>query len=372
MKAYLDNAATTKMDEEVIELMHQMMQNNYGNPSSIHEMGRKSRVIVEHARTTISKLLKVSPNEIFFTSGGTESINSIISGLLQNPDIKRIITSPTEHSSMLRSIEHHAKINGKEVIILNVDKFGHVDIAQLKEVLSQFEDIAVVSLMHGNNEIGTLLHLKKVGEICRKHQSLFVSDMVQTMGKYANDLSSGMLDFAMGSAHKFHGPKGVGFMYINGNNKILPFILGGSQERNMRAGTENMTLIAGMAKAMEIAYANMEVNSQRLAELKNYLVQKIESDFPHLEINGDPQGGLYNLLSIAVPKTIHNQLLLMKFDILGVFLSGGSACSSGVIKDSHVITAIGKVKNYRPIRLSMSKFTTKEEIDYFLEVLKKV
>ncbi len=371
MKVYLDNAATTKMDTEVVALMHSIMQEYYGNPSSIYEYGRQARVIIENARSSIAQLLKVRPAEIFFTSGGTESINTIVNGALKHDDISTIITSRIEHSAMLSSLNYYGKLYNKAIHYLAVDEEGHIDIDELEEDLSMAKGKCLVSLMHANNELGTLLPLKKVSEHCRKHKAWFLSDTVQTMGKFRNNLSSGILDFAIGSAHKFHGPKGVGFMYINGENKIHPLLMGGSQERNMRAGTENIAGIAGMAKAMEIAYANMENTTAQITQLKHYLIETIRKEMPYISFNGDIEG-LPHLLNMGIAKTKHNELILMQFDIHGIFVSGGSACSSGALKDSPVIAAIGKAEKIRPIRLAMSKYTTKEELDYFIEVLKNL
>jgi len=371
MQTYLDNAATTRMDDEVIDFMYQIMSTHYGNPSSIYELGRQSRVIVEEARTTIADLLKVSPAEIFFTSGGTESINTIVNGVLQKDEIKRVITSRIEHSAMLKSIENSAKKYNKEVEFVSINNKGQIDLQELDNLLSTSNGDTLVSLMHANNEIGTLLPIKEVSEICKKHSALFFSDTVQTMGKYTNDLSKGYFDFAVASAHKFHGPKGIGFIYINGENKIAPFIYGGSQERNMRAGTENFVAIAAMAKAFEISYRLMDDTSEKLKGLKKHLVNRLENEIEGVSFNGEIDG-LPNLLSIALPKTSHNEMILMKLDIKGIYVSGASACSSGAIKDSHVIEAIGKAKSIRPIRLAMSKYTTIEELDYFVDVLKKL
>jgi len=371
LKVYLDNAATTQLDEDVIDYMHQLMLNNFGNPSSIHASGREAKVLVEQARNKIASILKVSPAEIFFTSGGTESINTIVSGVLLSSEISKVISSPIEHAAMLKSLEYNCKANDVELFMLDVDEAGQINLIELEEEISKTKGKVLVSLMHTNNEIGTLLPLNDVSDICRKFNALFLSDTVQSMGKLPVDLSDGILDFAIGSAHKFHGPKGVGFMYINGENKILPLLQGGSQERNMRAGTENTISIAAMAKAFEIAIASMQENTEKLIELKNYLIHRIESELPEITFNGHIHG-LPNLINIGIPKTDNNEMLLMKFDINGIFVSGGSACSSGALMDSHVIKAIGKNNIIRPIRLAMSKFTTKNDIDSFLEVLKKI
>jgi len=367
---YLDNAATTQMDTDVISFMHELMQKHYGNPSSIHAAGRQTRVIVEEARTKISSLLNVSPAEIFFTSGGTEGIYTIISGLLSKPEITKVITSPTEHSAMLNAINQYAKLYNVEVKMLSVDKEGSIDINELSAELENCKGKALVSLMHANNEIGTLLSIKKVGEVCKKYNALFFSDTVQTMGKFKNDFSDDYPDFAIGSAHKFHGPKGVGFMYINGNNKVNPLFIG-SQERNMRSGTENIFSIAAMAKAMEIAYEGMDSTIEKFYELKSYLISKIDKETKGISYHGDVNG-LPNIVNIAVPKTSNNEMLLMKFDIAGIMVSGGSACSSGALKDSHVIEAIGKANEFRAIRIAFSKYITKDDLDKFVDLLKTI
>ena len=371
MQAYLDNAATTKMDDEVIDFMHQIMSTHYGNPSSIYESGRQSRVIVEEARITIARLLNVSPAEIFFTSGGTESINTIISGVLQNNEVERVITSPIEHSAVFNSLEFYCKQYNKSVEYLTVDANGLIDLQELDELLKNGNGKALVSLMHINNELGNILPIDKVSHICKNNNALFFSDTVQSMGKLELDFSSDLLDFAVASAHKFHGPKGIGFMYINGNNKLTPFIIGGSQERNMRAGTENISAIAAMAKAFELSCSIIDETSKRVLELKKYLIHKLKNDFPEISFNGDVNS-ISNILNIGIPKSNKNEMYLMKLDINGVYVSGGSACSSGAIKDSHVIKAIGKNELIRPIRLALSKYTKKEEIDYFLKMLKKL
>jgi cysteine desulfurase len=368
---YLDNAATTQMDKSVVDYMHEIMINNYGNPSSIYEYGRQSRVLIEKTRTSIANHLNVLPAEIFFTSGGTESINTIISGILQKDDIQYIITSPIEHAAMLKSIEYYSKLFNKEVKMLDVNSYGHIDLEQLDSILAVSKGQALVSLMHANNELGTLLPLKKVSEICRKHNALFLSDTVQTMGKFKNDFSNDILDFAIGSAHKFHGPKGIGFMYINGNHKVTPLIQGGSQERNMRAGTENFAAIAAMGMAFDIAVQNMESQYNKYINLREYLIDLLLDKIPGIIINSD-RNSLPNILNIGIPKMPNNEMYLMKLEMNGIYVSGGSACSSGAIKDSHVIKAIGKVGQIRPIRLTMSKFTTKSELDYFVKVLKKI
>ena len=367
---YLDNAATTQMDEDVIDFMAELMRKHYGNPSSIHAFGRQTRVIIENARTKIASLLKVNPAEIFFNSGGTEGINTVIKGVLSKAEITKVITSPIEHSAMLASIKHYAELYDVELCFLPVDEKANVDIEALRNELENTEGKALVSLMHANNEFGTLLSIKKVGEICHKNNALFLSDTVQTMGKFKNDFSADYPDFAIGSAHKFHGPKGVGFMYVSANQKIDPLFIG-SQERNMRAGTENIFAISAMAMAFEKSYTLMEENSLKYKALKDYLIERIEKETTGLSFNGDING-LPNLINIAVPKTANNEMLLMQFDIAGIMLSGGSACSSGALKDSHVMEAVGRANDFRAIRIAFSKYTVKSDVDAFMDVIHKI
>jgi cysteine desulfurase len=367
---YLDNAATTPIDAEVLDWMHQQNASFYGNPSSFHQLGREAKVLVESARTTIAKYLKVLPAEIFFTSGGTESINTLVKSLVEKDEICQLITSPIEHPAMLRSLEYYCNKLSKPLIYIEVDRMGQVNLEMLEQVLKQANGSSLVSLMHANNELGTLLSIQKVADLTQKYHSFFLSDTVQTMGKLPNDTFGEYVDFAVGSAHKFHGPKGTSFLYINSKNKISPLLLGGSQERNMRAGTENVIAISAMAKAFEIANKEMESTNSHIQNLRTYLLNRLRLEFPAVQLNGDPQG-LPAILNLGIPKTTNNELLLMKFDIHGIMVSGGSACSSGAMKDSHVIIAIGINDEIRPIRLSMSKLTQQSDLDAFFEVLKK-
>jgi len=366
---YLDNAATTALDPRVAEVMSNLMKEEFGNPSSIHSFGRKMKVQVESVRNLVAEKLNVQPAEIFFTSGATEAINTIFNGVVMSLGAKRIITTQIEHPAVISSAEYHAKANGIQLDYVNIDQQGQVDLEHLKNLLEDETKKTLVSLMHANNELGNLLPIKKVSEICRAHNALFFSDTVQSMGKYANDLSGQLLDFAVSSAHKYHGPKGVGFMFVNGDLKIDPFIIGGGQERNMRAGTENVYGIVGLGKAFELAYEEMEQNREMILELKHYLMDKLQSEIPNIRFNGNTDG-LHTVLNIGIPKNEHNDMILMNMDIAGIAVSGGSACSSGSLHVSHVITALGLADEISAIRVSLSKHTTKEELDYFVEVLK--
>jgi len=366
---YLDNAATTQLDPRVAEVMTQLMQEEYGNPSSIHSYGRKMKVQVEGVRNLIAAKLKVQPAEIFFTSGATEAINTIFSGAVQTLGVQRIITSKIEHPAVISSAKYHAEVNDVDLEYLDIDAHANINLKHLKSLLSDESKKTLVCLMHANNELGNLLPIKKVSELCRAHNALFFSDTVQSMGKFANDLSGQLLDFAVSSAHKYHGPKGVGFMFINGDLKIDPYIIGGGQERNMRAGTENVYGIVGMGKAFEIAYDEMEQNRTHILEMKHYLIDRLREELPQIRFNGNIDG-LHTVLNIGLPKNEHNDMILMNLDIAGIAVSGGSACSSGSLHVSHVIEALGLADQISAVRVSFSKFTSKEELDYFVEVLK--
>lgn len=367
---YLDNAASTQLDPRVAEVMVNLMQEEYGNPSSIHSFGRKMKVRVEEVRKLIAEKLKVQPAEIFFTSGATEAINTIFNGAVQSFGVERVITSLVEHPAVLTSVEYHQNTNRIQLDYVDIDTQGQVDLEHLKELLVDSSKKTLVSLMHANNELGNLLPIKKVSEICRESNALFFSDTVQGMGKFTNDLSGQILDFAVSSAHKFHGPKGMGFMFVNGDLQIEPYIMGGGQERNMRAGTENVYGIVGMGKAFELAYDEMEQNHAYISDLKHYLMDKLQSEIPQLKYNGCTDG-LHTVLNIGLPKNMHNDMILMNLDIAGIAVSGGSACSSGSMHVSHVVEALGLADEVSAVRVSFSKYTTKEELDYFVEVLKE-
>jgi len=370
MPIYLDNAATTQLDPRVAKVMTQLMQEEYGNPSSIHSFGRKMKVKIEAVRNLISEKLKVQPAEIFFTSGATEAINTIFNGVVHSLAVERIIISRIEHPAVLSSAEYCKQTKGVEIQYVDLDDKGNVDYEHLKALLGDESKKTIVSLMHANNELGNLLSIKKVSELCRAHHALFFSDTVQSMGKFANDLSGQLLDFAVSSAHKYHGPKGVGFMFVNGDLKIDPYIVGGGQERNMRAGTENVYGILGMGKAFDLAYEEMEQNRAYILNLKRYLIEKIKKELPQITFNGNVEG-LHTVLSLGLPKNMHNDMILMNLDIAGIAVSGGSACSSGSLHVSHVIEALGLAEKISAVRVSFSKYTTKEELDYFVKVLKR-
>lgn len=373
MQVYFDNAATTALDEEVIDVMVNTLKDHYGNPSSIHQHGREMKTIVEKARRTVAKLLNASPSEIFFTSGGTEADNMAIVRAIETYDIQHAISSPIEHHAVLHTLEELANKGTIKLDLLQVDEKGNVDLEQLEELLSK-NPKTLVSLMHANNEIGNLTDIQKVSELCEKHQALFHSDTVQTMGHYVHDLSALRIDFITGAAHKFHGPKGVGFIYINGKNKLKPLIFGGAQERNMRGGTENVYGIVGLAKALEIAYTSMSEHQTYIQSLKTYMMEELTKSIPDVRFNGEttPEKALYTVLNVSLPCTEIGDMLLFKLDIKGISVSGGSACSSGSDIGSHVLRHLGVDASRPSVRFSFSKQNTREEVDYAVSVLKDI
>lgn len=373
MRIYFDNAATTPMDPLVIQEMVKVMEESYGNPSSIHAHGREVRTLIEKARRTVAGYLNVSPAEVFFTSGGTEADNMAIRRGIKDYNITHAISSPIEHHAVLHCLEDLEKSGQIKLTLLNVDSKGNVDLDQLEEVLKESPK-SFVSLMHANNEIGTLLDVERAAEICKLYGALFHCDTVQTMGHYRHDLSKLPIDFVTCAAHKLHGPKGVGFLYINHNVKINPLLYGGAQERNMRGGTENVYGIIGLAKALELAYEDMQAHQQYIQELKSYMIKQLTEHIPGVKINGesDAQKSLYTVLNVCFPESDLGDMLLFNLDIEGVSASGGSACSSGSSIGSHVLNAIGAIPDRPSVRFSFSKYNTKAEVDTVVEKLKEL
>jgi cysteine desulfurase len=373
MKVYLDNAATTPLDKEVLKTMVDVMESHYGNPSSIHAYGREARTLIEKARKSIANLLKTAPANIFFTSGGTEADNTAIRSAVRDFGLTHAITSKTEHHAVLHTLEMLEKTGVIKLNYVNVDEKGNIDYAHLEELLANNER-SLVSLMHANNEISTLTDIEKVGEICEKYNAIYHSDTVQTMGHYPHDLSTLKAHFVVCSAHKLHGPKGVGFLYVNPSVKIKPMIYGGAQERNMRGGTENIYGIVGLAKALELAYADMGTHKNYIQDLKTYMMEALKNAVPEIDFNGetDADKSLYTVLNVRFPEMDMADMLLFNLDINGISASGGSACSSGSNIGSHVLTAIGGNPDHPSIRFSFSKFNTKGEIDYTVEKVKEV
>jgi cysteine desulfurase len=370
MLVYLDNAATTPLDKEVLDAMLPYMQNHFGNPSSVHSFGRKTRAAIETARKTVAKLLDCSPAEIFFTSGGTEADNMAVRCSIFDMGIKHAITSRIEHHAVLHSLEALEKSGHIKLSFVNLTPDGHIDLGHLEELLIA-NDRSFISLMHANNEIGNLLPLKKVSELAIKYNAIFHSDTVQTMGHYAISVKEIKIHFLTCAAHKFHGPKGVGFLYINGDVKINPLIYGGAQERNMRGGTENVYGIIGLAKALEIASRDMKEHHEHIQGLKNYMIGQLKLNIPGVQFNGaGNENCLYTVLNVQFPATENAEMLLFNLDINGIAASGGSACSSGSNQGSHVLRGINSDMERPSIRFSFSKYNTKEEIDFVVEKLK--
>lgn len=370
MKIYFDNAATTPIDEEVFEAMKPYMLHHFGNPSSIHSHGREVRTAIEKSRKKVAELLNAAPAEIFFTSGGTEADNTAIRCTVSEKNIKHIITSRIEHHAVLHTVETLEK-RGIKVTYLDLDENGLINYDHLEDSLKS-NPSSLVTLMHANNEIGNLLELDRVGNLCEEYNAIFHSDTVQSMAHYVHDMEQLKLDFAVGSAHKFHGPKGIGFLYINHENKIHPFIHGGAQERNMRGGTENVYGIVGLAKAMEIAYADMDSHRKHIEDLKSRMIQKLKDNIDGVAFNGvsdDLDKSLYTVLNVCLPPSDDNDMLLFNLDISGVSVSGGSACSSGSNIGSHVLAELNRDQNRGAIRFSFSKYNTFEEVDYAVEQL---
>lgn len=372
-RIYLDNAATTPLDTEVLNAMMPYLTERFGNPSSIYSYGRETRLAIENARKTVAKILNVHPSEIFFTSGGTESSNTAINAAINDLDCKHIITSKIEHHATLHTVEYLHREKNIELSYVKLLPNGHIDLSDLESILSSSKEKCLVTLMHANNEVGNLLPIKAVGKLCEKYNATFHCDTVQTVGHYPIDLQKIHVHFITASAHKFHGPKGVGFLYINNTVKIKPFVLGGAQERNMRAGTENLYGIVGLAKALELATANYEKESEYIKGLKQYMVEQLQKNIEDVSFNGDTLGqSLYTVLNIGLPLTAKSEMLLMNLDIHHICASGGSACSSGADIGSHVIQAISNNPNQVAVRFSFSKYNTKEEIDIVVEKLKEL
>lgn len=373
-RIYLDNAATTPLDPAVIERMTEVMASTHGNPSSIHAEGRQARTLIEQARRSIASHLNASIGEIFFTSGGTEANNMALKCAVRDLGVRRIISSPIEHHCVLHSLDRiGAEASEVEIVFVQLDKDGRPDLKHLTELLTGSEVKTLVSLMHSNNEIGTMIDLEEVALICQEHGAFFHSDTVQTMGYYPIDLTKAPISFLSGAAHKFYGPKGVGFIYINGDNIIKPYIDGGAQERNMRAGTENTYGIVGMAKALDLMCNNRSEYEADIRALRYYLKEKLTADFSEVEFNGDPENGHYKVLNLRFPANPQTELLLFNLDIAGISVSGGSACSSGTDTGSHVIRGLhGDEDDAVNIRVSFSHWNTKEDVDGFLKVLGNV
>jgi len=374
-RIYFDNAATTSLDPEVLEVMMPFLTEKFGNPSSIYSYGRETKMAIESARKSVAKLLNASPGEIFFTSGGTESTNTALTAAIRDLGCRHIITSPLEHHATLHTTEQLAHAYNVTLTHVKLTEKGHIDLDDLEAKLAANEGRTLVSLMHANNEIGNLLKIKAVGDLVKKYDAIFHCDTVQTVGHYPIDLKNIHVHFINGAAHKFHGPKGVGILYVNENLTIKPYINGGAQERNMRAGTENIYGIVGFARALEIATRRYEEDSQHIKSVKAYMAEKLVENFPGVTFNGDTNGSsLYTVLNVSFPMTEKSEMLLFNLDMAGICVSGGSACTSGANSVSHVIKAIynGHAADMVPIRFSFSRHNTREEVDQVVEKLKEL
>lgn len=370
-RIYFDNAATTPIDPEVVEAMMPYLIEHHGNPSAVHGFGRKARAGIEQARRKVAELLNCTPGEIVFTSGGTEADNMALIGAVRDLGIRRIISSPIEHHAVEYTVAALGH-GGTRVDAVRLNADGSPDLAHLEELLASGPR-AIVSLMHANNELGTRIDLERIGALCRRYDALFHSDTVQTMGHYRFDLATLPVDFITASAHKFHGPKGIGFLYMRNGSTVKPMILGGSQERNMRAGTENIYGIVGLAKALEIAYRDLTDHVEHVSALKARMKARLLAAVPGVSFNGDHgPDSLYTVLSANFPEDGRSEMLLYNLDIEGVACSGGSACSSGSNKGSHVMACLYPHQTGANIRFSFSKYNTEEEVDRTAEVLKRV
>jgi cysteine desulfurase len=371
-RIYLDNAATTPLEPEVLDAMMPYLTEKFGNPSSIYSYGRESKMAIEGARKSVAKILGCTPGEIFFTSGGTESSNTAIRAAVRDLGCTHIISSPIEHHATLYTVQEMDKRGKARAEWVNLTDDGHIDLAHLEEILQSSDEKTLVTLMHANNEVGNLLDIHAAGTLCEQYGAIFHSDTVQTVGHYPFDLKNTPVHFINGAGHKFGGPKGVGILYIKAGLGINPLIRGGSQERNMRAGTENLYGIVGFAKALELAAARYEEDKNYVSGLKSYMCGKLREKFPASRCNGDVgDKALYTVLNVSFPKSNKTEMLLMNLDMAGICVSGGSACSSGASSVSHVIKALynGQSEELVPIRFSFSRHNTKEEVDAVVEKL---
>ncbi len=372
-KVYLDNASTTQLRPEVIQEMTKILTEDYGNPSSTHGFGRNAKSILELSRKSIAKQLNVTAQEIIFTSCGTEANNWMLRSAVKDLKVKRIITSKIEHHAVLHTVQALQKEFDIQVDYVTVKPNGEIDITDLVDLLSQ-ETKTLVSLMHVNNETGTVLDVEKVGRICQQHNVLFHSDMVQSIGKTEIDLQTIPVDFIAASAHKFHGPKGVGFAFVRKNSGLQPLFFGGEQEKGLRPGTEAIHQIAGMTKALELSYFNLNTERDSISDLRNYLINQLEVEFPAFVINGN-QDGFYTILNVLLPFSDNKTaMILFYLDMKGIAVSRGSACQSGSIKPSHVLIEMLSNEDLKKpsLRISFSHYNTKEDIDLLIEALKSI
>lgn len=376
MAIYFDNAATSPLRKEVIESINEVLLETYGNPSSNHSFGRKAKNIIENSRKIIASELNASPKEIIFTSGGTESDNMLLRSAVEDLDVKTIISTKIEHHAILHALDYLEKKN-ISIVYLPVDKNGEFKYQDLENALSFDDSKKLVSLMHVNNEIGNMIDLEYVSKICQSKGALLHTDAVQSIGHFKIDLTKIRVDFLSAAAHKFHGPKGVGFSFIRKNSGLNPFILGGSQEKGLRAGTESVHNIVGMSKALELAYKNLEEESKYVKDLKKYAISKINKFFPKSHFNGNcdkDDKSSYNLINVNLPLSPDKKDLLdFQLDLKGIACSKGSACQSGSDKGSHVLKLVvpSEIKNRPSLRFSFSSFNDKKEIDFLIQAIRE-
>ena len=375
-KVYLDNAATTAIHPQVIDEMVTVMKDCYGNPSSTHVFGREAKAFIELSRKKIAQHLNVTPAEIYFTSCGTESNNTIIRSCIKDLGVTRIITSYLEHKCVMETVNDVENRENVEVIRLNVLKDGSIDYDQFEELIKDQSKKTLVSLMHANNEIGNLLDVKRISRLCKENNALFHTDTVQTVGHFPIDCQELGIDFASCSAHKIHGPKGAGFIFARKSTHLKPLIAGGGQERGLRSGTENIYGIVGLSKALDLSLENLEAHKKHIEEIKQYAIDQLRLNIPGIDFNGlsaDFEKSLYTVLSVKLP--FHDPLIGFELELAGIAVSQGSACSSGAAKVSKVMETLytaEEIDHLTPLRVSFSYLNTKEDIDCLVETLVKI
>ena len=374
MNVYFDNAATTPISKKVLDKMIPYMEDGFGNPSSIHKRGREIKSVIEKSRSKVADILSCEPGEIFFTSGGTEADNMFIINTVLEKKIDTVITSKVEHHAVLHCCDYLNKTQNINIKYVSINDNGEVDLDDLEKITSNNKN-SLVSLMHGNNEIGNINDLKAISKICEKNNIIFHSDTVQTIGHYAIDLNKINIQGIVGSAHKFHGPKGIGFLYLNNKHKISPFIHGGAQERNMRGGTENVYGIVGLSEALTLAYENMATHKEKIIELKSHMIESLRQKVKGVKFNGlssDLDNSLYTVLNASIPNVEDQQMFLFNLDINNIAASAGSACSSGSDSGSHVLKEIKTEEGFVNVRFSFSKYNSIEEVDYVINKIVEI
>ena len=374
MNVYFDNAATTPISKKVLDKMIPYMEDGFGNPSSIHKRGREIKSVIEKSRSKVADILSCEPGEIFFTSGGTEADNMFIINTVLEKKIDTVITSKVEHHAVLHCCDYLNKTQNINIKYVSINDNGEVDLDDLEKITSNNKN-SLVSLMHGNNEIGNINDLKAISKICEKNNVIFHSDTVQTIGHYAIDLNKINIQGIVGSAHKFHGPKGIGFLYLNNKHKISPFIHGGAQERNMRGGTENVYGIVGLSEALTLAYENMATHKEKIIELKSHMIESLRQKVKGVKFNGlssDLDNSLYTVLNASIPNVEDQQMFLFNLDINNIAASAGSACSSGSDSGSHVLKEIKTEEGFVNVRFSFSKYNSIEEVEYVINKIVEI